>query len=547
MPNSQQNCKNCNGNFEVTETHQKFYEKMKVGAPTLCPKCRMQRRLAFRNDRSLYKTKSALSGESIITMYNPKHGFKVYEQKEWYGDAWDPMDYGRDFDFSKPFFEQFAELQKVVPRFNVFNLDTENCDYVNYAPHCKNCYLLFGSWFDEDCLYGQTLNECKNCVDNLFVDKSELCYENIDCNGGYSSYFCQNCSNASDSYFCFDCQSVQNCIGCWNLRNKSYHIFNKPVSKEKFEEERQKFTSYEYLQKCQKAFTDFVRTQAIHKDFIGLKNENASGNFVFNCQNADYCFSVYRSQDIAFCSRMFDQKDTYDFEGGGKGELLYEGMSNDFSYNSISCTTSEHLTDSHYSDLCFSCKNCFGCVGLRQKKFCIFNKQYTEEEYAILVAKIVEHMKKTEEWGEFFPVGYSPFAYNETLAQEYFPITKEEATKSGYKWLDDEAVASVSQPFKIPDNISEIDDNFSERVLKCEKCTKNFKLVKQELDFHKKQNLPISHLCPNCRHTERMAMRTPRQLWDRKCSSCGEGIKTSYSPDRPEKVYCEKCYLKEIY
>ena len=31
-------------------------------------------------------------------------------------------------------------------------------------------------------------------------------------------------------------------------------------------------------------------------------------------------------------------------------------------------------------------------------------------------------MKKTGEWGEFFPSSISPFGYNETVAMEYYPI-----------------------------------------------------------------------------------------------------------------------------
>ena len=35
-------------------------------------------------------------------------------------------------------------------------------------------------------------------------------------------------------------------------------------------------------------------------------------------------------------------------------------------------------------------------------------------------------MKSTGEWGEFFPHEMSPFGYNETVAQEYFPMTEDE-------------------------------------------------------------------------------------------------------------------------
>lgn len=539
-------CQNCSQEFTCSEQDQHFYQKMAVPTPSLCPQCRMQRRLAFRNDRFLYKSTSSLSGKEIITMYHPDSEFTVYDQKEWWSEGWDPLKYGRDFDFTKGFFEQFAELQKAVPRFNVFNRDTENCEYVNYAPHCKNCYLLFGSWFNQDCFYGQTLNECKDCIDNLFLDKSELCYENVDCSSSYRSFFCQNSSNVTDSYFCFDCQNVQNCIGCWNLRGASFQIFNKPVSKEEFKKESAKFSSYNYLQKFKKRFAETIRKEAIHKSFVGTNNQNVSGNFIFQCKNAHHCFSAYRSEDISFCSRAFDQKDSYDFEGGGKGELTYEGMSNDFAYNSIGSMTCEHLHDSHYCDLCFNCKNCFGCVGLRYQEYCILNKRYSKDEYEKLLPKIIEDLKQKNEWGEFFPIKLSPFSYNETLAQEYFPLSKNEAIAKGYHWRI-EKPPTETQIITVPDTIHEIDENILKEILICETCQKPFKIIKPEFIFYQKQNLAIPRLCPNCRHAERMNLRLPRKLWNRGCHQCSQPMKTSYSPERPERVYCEKCYLGIVY
>ncbi len=68
--------------------------------------------------------------------------------------------------------------------------------------------------------------------------------------------------------------------------------------------------------------------------------------------------------------------------------------------------------------------NCFLCVNLENKKYCILNKQYSKEEYEVLVPQIIEHMQKTGEWGEFFPVCLSPFGYNETVAQEHFKLDR---------------------------------------------------------------------------------------------------------------------------
>lgn len=98
-----------------------------------------------------------------------------------------------------------------------------------------------------------------------------------------------------------------------------------------------------------------------------------------------------------------------------------------------------------YSLHCSASSNLFGCIGLRNKEYCIFNKQYTKEEYNALVPQIIEHMKKTGEWGKFFHPSLSPFGYNETVANEYFPVKNVQAYNDeglqdlGYQWSDYEA------------------------------------------------------------------------------------------------------------
>jgi hypothetical protein len=59
--------------------------------------------------------------------------------------------------------------------------------------------------------------------------------------------------------------------------------------------------------------------------------------------------------------------------------------------------------------------------------------------------------------------------------------------------------------------------------------------------------LPIPRRHPDQRHLDRMALRNPRKLFDRKCDKCQVDMKTTYAPERKETVYCEECYNKEVY
>lgn len=215
--------------------------------------------------------------------------------------------------------------------------------------------------------------------------------------------------------------------------------------------------------------------------------------------------------------------------------------------NVLFCALSCNVKWGLYNYACMFSNNVFGSVGLNHNDYVILNKQYTSDEFNELVPKIVEHMKETGEWGRFFPSGVSPFAYNETLAQEFFPSTKEACQSKGYGWRDMDKRDYKPQTVKVFENIRDVDDSITNEVLACEKSGKNFKVTPQELKFYRKQDLPIPKLCPNQRYLERLALKNPRKLWDRKCDKCQAKIKTSYSPDRPEVVYCEQCYLKEVY
>ena len=174
----------------------------------------------------------------------------------------------------------------------------------------------------------------------------------------------------------------------------------------------------------------------------------------------------------------------------------------------------------------------------------IFNKKYSKEEYEKFVPKIIEHMKQTGQFGEFFPGQMAYYGYNETIAQDYFPLSKEQALAEGYKWKDSDEKEYKTQTYKIPERIKDVPDDILTQVLACVTCGKNYKIVEEELKFYHRMNLPIPVKCHDCRHKIRFNMRNKRHLNKRTCQKCGTEIETTYSPQRPEIVYCEKCYVQ---
>ncbi len=549
-----QTCRLTQKPFVITDEDQAFYAKMGVPAPTLCPEERMRRRLANRNERFLYHRKCALTGKQIVSSASPEKPYPLYSIDAWWSDDWDPLSYGQDFDFSRPFFEQFAELKCKVPRLALQQQKPmENSEYTNCASRNKNCYLIFSTNHCEDCYYGSWINYSKDCIDNENALHNELCYETVDCKNCYHVIYGEESFNCSDSAFIKNCVGCKNCLFCTNLANKEFHIFNQPVTPDAYADFLKKLDlgSHENFKKAITQF-DELKSKMFVKNYYGVQNENVTGNYISNSRNCTEVYEAFDCEDARYCNNVEVQvRDCMDLSyWGGKATQIYECQACGYDiYNLRFCTLCwDGCNNLTYCDHCFSSKDSFGCIGLKKAQYCILNKQYTKEEYEALLPKIIDHMKKTGEWGEFFPIELSAFAYNESLANEWFPISPQEAESLGYPWLHEEKTENYQGPtVQIPDHIRDASDDITSQILTCESTQKLFKVIPQELKFYRKIGLPIPRRSPDQRHGDRLKRRNPRQLHARNCANCKALIQTTYAPNRPETVLCEPCYLKTIY
>ena len=126
-------------------------------------------------------------------------------------------------------------------------------------------------------------------------------------------------------------------------------------------------------------------------------------------------------------------------------------------------------------------------------------------------------------------------------------MEKEEVLAKGWKWNEEQEEDAIEDPYEFPDSIQDVPDDICDRVLQCEDTKKPFKIIPKELEFLKEMELPLPRKCFMQRHKMRMALRNPRKLWDRACGKCNKRIKTTYASERPETVFCEDCYLAEVY
>jgi hypothetical protein len=171
-------------------------------------------------------------------------------------------------------------------------------------------------------------------------------------------------------------------------------------------------------------------------------------------------------------------------------------------------------------------------------------------------------MKAAGEWGEFFPARFSTFGYNETAAQELYPLTKEEAVAQGFAWEDQERGTFGKENTMFDAEGIDI----KTAVFACQQCSKNYRIIPDEMAFYERMGIPLPRLCPDCRHARRIAARGPNKLWPRKCmcagiktgeyentrehfhgsNACVNEFQTPHSPQDAQIIYCEQCYNSEV-
>src|SRR3989338_301510 len=392
-------CQNCKAEFTIELDDFQFYEKIKVPPPTWCPDCRLQRRLLWRNERTLYKRKNDAPGsdDSIISNYGPDVLTPVYDHAYWWSDKWDALDYGVDYDFTKPFFTQLKELLRRIPVINLTNLQSVNSAYCNFTYQAKNCYLNFASDINEDSAYLYHTIYSTNSFDLLGCKKMERCHEGLHSSQSYESSYLWFSDQCLNSRFLYNCHNCQNCFGCVNLRNAKYQIFNRQYSKETYRAALETFGvgSYAGLQGVLSRFRDLI-LQYPHRFVRILQSHDVSGDYIVQAKNCKLCFDVEGpAEDCKFILYgVPNLKDAYDGYGIGNGmEIAYEATSAGGNAQRVFFSPFAWTGDNYYySHFCEGCSNIFACVDLRSKSYCILNKQYTREEYERMVPRIIEHM-----------------------------------------------------------------------------------------------------------------------------------------------------------
>lgn len=551
MESPTKTCQDCGNLFILSNIELVMYKKIDLVIPGICTRCRFIHHMAVWPFGKFRVGQSDFSKKDLITILPENTRYPVYTSKEWWSDDWDAMDYGQDYDPSKPFFEQMKELQEKVPRPHQQGKQNIGCDWCDDAWESKNCYLSRSVFRTENLIYGYRAVDTKDSVDISHVYTLDQCYDCGYCFSSYNLLFSKNCRDCMDSSFLFDCRNCFNCFMSWNLRGKSYCIENVQYTKEEYIEKMKSinFGSYRELQKLKNRYEEILKNNVVHKNTFNIKTYNSVGSYMTNCNQCTNVFFWEDSENCVNCLRGLKSKDCIDLTGCWHIEV---------SGNNIGCTNAYDLKYSiwcdgarysEYCDQCLEIDNCFGCVGVRKKKYCILNKQYTKEEYEKLKEKIISDMKNSGEYGQFpsYSLGLCP--YNLSTGLIYFPeVTKEFIEKKGGYWEDmsDQKVEGLKTE-DLPDSIDDVDPSISKQALICPVTGWRYNISSEEFAFLKNKKIAIPRVHFDVRTKERMVSLSQTMAEEYICMYCKNNT-TAYYPKSwgYKNIACESCYQKEV-
>jgi len=556
----QKKCQECGNSFDVMVEDIEFYKKMQVPPNNLCFFCTMQKLASSRYGfvPVFYKKSCAVSGhqEKIIAMYAEENPVKVYDDSYYLSDQWDAEDFGITYNVVEDFFEQYKNFALAVPHQSLFkDPQSVNSDYVIAGKEIKDCYYCTIAINSEKVYYSFLPVGVKDSVSLSDIQNSEQCYDCIDGNRLYKCIFCIESSNCMESSFLYDCKNCQNCFMSANLRNKSFVFRNQQLDKSEYQEKMKEINlgkRSEYAE-CQKEFQRLIKN-SIKKKLRIIKSENCFGDNIISSKNCFYTSRVFKCENIRYGMSFTDSQDLMSCFGGLGTSLAYMVTAFYDSNNIKFCSAVRNLVDCEYCFECNNCENCFACFGLKNKKYYIFNKSYSEDEYWQRVDELKTKMLEKGEYGEFLPMQHHPLPYQDSAAQAIFPLSEEEIKNKRWHWQDkveseiDLTKIKTVLSEDIPDDIKDVDDNILRTPVICKKTGRPFKILPYELRFYRQMNLPLPSLHPEERFKEKFIFKPVYNItfYNTHCAKCRKEIKTVHNPEETENIYCEKCYNREV-
>ncbi len=539
-------CPETGESFEITERDIKMLKLLRVPPPQTTWWARTRQKRTFLAGFAFFR-RTLPDGQSVVTMFDPESPATIISREDWQGDDFDPLTFGIDVRVDQSFFDQFRKFSFQVPRPAIFqDARSVNCEWTIYPFNSKNCYFTLGGIENEDVLYADMSIHCKHCADLSRADDCNFCHSVVSTKNSSRVFFSNSCENCINVCFSLNCRNCTDCFGCTNLRNKKFCFLNEQLTESEYRTRLEAIDlgDAKTVEEWQKRIVDQVWVKAFRPANKNLRSENARGDDIEDCRDVEGC-TINKSERCYYGFGMVsDGKDCVDFMSSSFVERCYNFVRTFHCADCRMTLACDGCIDVEYSELLTNCEHCFGCIGLKNKKFCIFNKQYAEEEYWPLVDAIKTAMLERGEYGEFFPHDASLFAYNSSHALLIFPATENEARALGSRWCsyEQEKNTEARSIDDLPYGLNDAKDDVLKKKYRCPVSGRAFGFTKLELALHRDFGVALPRVHPTVRQQVFAEQLFPMRLYRRTCDSCGAPVDTRIPASYPARILCQKCY-----
>jgi hypothetical protein len=538
----------------MTDEEIGWYRKFSVPPSKYSPLNRMRIMHGYFIMYNIFYNKHADTGRLMLATIPPASGFRVLEDKEWHER--DFLEKGVPLDENKKFFDQLFDLHLSVPLPAHDNIvQPENSiAFISFSD--QDSYFVMASR-SKGCFYSSNAFDCEDSSEIVMGTGVKESYNVLNSSGLFRCQFVRDSHNCQNSYFLFDCRDCEKCFGAVNQRHKKYLWFNEQLSEEEFNRRLSKvdLSSYIEQEKYKEQFRRFIKEKAIWPENNNLHTENSTGEYLENTTDACECYHVRGgsrnidhvtwclgapSSDCAYCGGATAATDCYYSVGVTNCHRAF------FNLNIVTgCQNVEYCTR------CFDCENCFGCVGLKRKKFCLLNKQYSEDDYWKILDDLKCRLLEEGNYGDIPGLRFSTQHWTSLL--DLFEIDEATALKLGGRNFDltsqgaegPEISPELIRPVEsIPDRLEINDfDKVLGQFYFDPVIGRRFVYLKPELELYQKLKVALPRHHPRGRIMEIYRQLNKPEFVGMVCQSCKKEIRVAKNyafPDR--KIFCRSCY-----
>ena len=341
-------------------------------------------------------------------------------------------------DYNWDFFCNFLDIQKNIPIPCTRQYWTNiNSQYTDTNANIENWLFVRCSTNSKNILYSYVIKNTQNVLNSIKIQWWEWnIYSSYSINDSFNIFYSKCIDSSSNIWFSYNIIWCSECILCNNIQNSSFMIKNIQFKKKQYFIEKEKYL---------KNKLDFENL-LYNIWWLNFKNINSKNienviwwTHIINWRNAFIVWNPIWTENI------FDTIWTWTL--WNYYACADCGVNSENVFCSIAIVLSNRI---YYSYFLESCSFCLGCIWLKNKSYCILNKQYSKEEWYILADRIFAQMDNDWILWDFFPWSLNPFYFNDTMAYLIDDsFTKEEVEKEGYMWREENIKVDIPEGAEI--------------------------------------------------------------------------------------------------